>query len=67
MIINSIGKYVTKVGKIVVVESTDGTRRAYGKDSRGQDISWYTETGFVRSGTCNGHDIMIKLEESHDA
>lgn len=61
--INSIGKYVTTSGKVVTVESTDGYRRAYGKDSTGRDISWYIENGSVRSGTCNGNDILIKLEE----
>jgi hypothetical protein len=63
MIITGTGKYVTTAGKIVVVESHDGYRRAHGKDANGRDISWYTETGYVRSGTCNGNDILIKLEE----
>ena len=62
MLIESVGKYVTTEGKIVTVESTDGYRRAYGKDSTGKDISWYTEDGSVRSGTCNGNDILIKLK-----
>lgn len=65
MIISTVGKYVTTSGKIVVVESTDGYRRAYGKDSRGMDISWYIENGHVRSGTCNGNDILLKLEEDY--
>lgn len=64
MKIDSIGKYVTVSGHIVVVESTDGYRRAYGKDSRGHDISWYTEDGHVRSGRCNGNQILTKLEEN---
>ena len=64
MKIDSIGKYVTVSGRIVVVESTDGYRRAYGKDSRGHDISWYTKDGQVRSGWCNGNQILIKLEEN---
>lgn len=63
MKINEVGKYVTTSGKVVYVESTDGYRRAYGKDSNGRDISWYTEDGHVRSGTCNGNDILIKLED----
>ena len=63
MKISEIGKYVTISGKIVTVENTDGYRRAWGKDSNGHDISWYTETGYVRSGTCNGNDILIKTEE----
>ena len=64
MKIDSTGKYVTVSGHIVVVESTDGYRRAYGKDSRGHDISWYIEDGQVRSGWCNGNQILIKLEEN---
>lgn len=63
MLINATGKYVTISGKVVTVESTDGYRRAYGKDSNGRDISWYTEDGHVRSGTCNGNDILVKLQE----
>lgn len=63
MIINTTGRYVTTEGKIVLVESTDGYRRAYGIDSNGQAISWYTEDGHVRSGTCNGNRILLKLEE----
>ena len=63
MKITEVGKYVTTAGKVVTVESTDGYRRAYGKDSTGYAISWYTEDGHVRSGTCNGNDILIKLEE----
>jgi len=63
MIITSTGKYVTTSGKTVLVETTDGYRRAYGKDSSGIDISWYTENGHVRSGRCNGNDILIKLED----
>lgn len=62
MIITGLGKYVTKAGKVVEVTEWDGYRRAYGKDSSGHDISWYTETGYVRSGTCNGNDIYVKLE-----
>ncbi len=61
--IKSVGKYVTSAGYTVVVESTDGYRRAYGKDSKGRDISWYTEDGRVRSGWCNGNDILVKLED----
>jgi len=64
MKITEVGKYVTTVGKVVTVETTDGYRRAYGKDPSGYDISWYTKTGFVRSGRCNGNDILIKLEET---
>lgn len=64
MKINEVGKYVTTSGKVVTVESTDGYRRAYGKDSTGYAISWYTEDGHVRSGTCNGNDILVKLEET---
>lgn len=65
MIINSVGKYITIAGKVVVVDSIEGYRRAYGKDSKGEDISWYTETGFVRSGTYNGNNIMIKLADGN--
>jgi hypothetical protein len=61
MIITDTGKYVTTSGKVVIVETTDGYRRAYGKDSNGVDISWYTEDGHVRSGRCNGNDILLKL------
>ena len=63
MIIPGVGKYVTESGKVVIVNSHDGYRRAYGKDSQGRDISWYVETGYVRSGSCNGNDIKVKLEE----
>lgn len=64
MLIKDIGKYVTTEGRIVTVESTDGYRRAYGKDSNGRDISWYVDNGQVRSGSCNGNRILIKLEEA---
>lgn len=64
MIITGVGKYVTTAGKTVTVEETDGYRRAYGKDSLGYAISWYIDNGHVRSGTCNGNDILVKLEDS---
>jgi hypothetical protein len=63
MLIDKPGTYITKGGFLVKVESTDGYRRAYGKDSKGSNISWYTETGYVRSGTCNGNDIVTKLND----
>ena len=63
MIIKDVGKYITQSGKVIVVESTDGYRRAYGKDSQGRDISWYIKDGHVRSGTHNGNNILVKLEE----
>lgn len=63
MLIESTGRYITKAGKVVYVTSTDGYRRAWGKDSHDRDISWYTENGNVRSGTCNGNNILVKVDE----
>lgn len=62
MIINDIGRYVTEDGSIVVIESTDNHRRAYGKDSTGMETSWYIKTGYVRSGLATGNTILIKLK-----